>query len=124
MPQIKKDFACTLGIEVTRRDGSAIVCQSSSASRHCCTLHGQLKQVALAAFNMSDDLLQVPQSLYIKVQYGGLLGLQGLLGNTRQDIADISALVAQLRTRYGAIESIPCSQVKNDIQSYKVRRKR
>ena len=124
VPQIKKDFACTSGIEVTRRDGTAVACQSSTASRHCCELYEDLKQVGLETFDMNDDLLEVPQSLYIKVQYGGLLGLQRLLGDVRQDIADISSLVAQLHARYGAIENVPCEQVKTDIRSHKVRRKK
>ena len=124
VPQIKKDFGCTLGVGVTRRDGAAIACQSRSASRHCCKLYKHLKHVGLAAFEIRDDLLHVPQSFYIKVQYGGLLGLQRLLGETRRDIADISSLVAQLYDRYGAIENIPCSQVKTDIESHKVRRKK
>ena len=124
VPQIKKDLACTLGIEVTRRDGAAIACQSSVASRHCCELYEHLKQVGLEAFDMNDDLLEVPQSLYIKVQYGGLLGLQRLLGNARQDIADISSLVAQLHERYDTIDNVPCEQVQADIKSHTVRRKK
>ncbi|MXX98358.1 MAG: hypothetical protein F4Y58_00410 [Gammaproteobacteria bacterium] len=124
VPQIKRDFACTLGVEMTRRDGVAVACRSSSSSYRCCELYEQLKQVALDAFDMNDDLLQVPQSLYIKVQYGGLLGLQRLLGDVRQDVLDISSLVAQLYERYGTIENVPCSQVKTDIQSCRLRRKR
>ena len=124
VPQIKKDFACTLGVEVTRRDGAAVACQSGSASRHCCELYARLKQVGLDAFGMEDDLAKVPQSLYIKVQYGGLLGLQRLLGDTRQDIVDISSLLTQLHARHGEIENIPCEQVKADIKSHKIRRKK
>ena len=124
VPQIKRDFACSLGVEVARRDGAAVACQSDSASRHCCELYERLKQVGLEAFGMKDDLAKVPQSLYIKVQYGGLLGLQRLLGDTRQDIVDISFLLTQLHEQYGGIESIPCEQVKADIESHKVRRKK
>ena len=124
VPQIKKDFACTMGVEVTRRDGAAVACQSSSASRNCHELYEHLKQTGLEAFDMNDDLLKVPQSFYIKVQYGGLLGLQRLLGDARQDITDISSLVARLHTHYGALENVPCAQVKTDIKSHKVRRKK
>ena len=124
VPQIKKDFACKLGVEVTRRDGAAVACQSDSASRHCCELYEHLKQVGLRAFGMRDDLAKVPQSFYIKVQYGGLLGLQRLLGDTRQDVVDISSLLTQLHAQYGEIENIPCEQVKTDIKSCKVRRKK
>ena len=124
VPQIKKDFACSLGVEVTRRDGAAVACQSDSASRHCCELYERLKQVGLEGLGMRDDLTKVPQSLYIKVQYGGLLGLQRLLGDTRHDIVDISSLLTQLHEQYGGIENIPCEQVKADIESHKVRRKK
>ena len=124
VPQIKRDFACSLGVEVTRRDGAAVACQSGSASRHCCELYERLKQAGLEASGMRDDLATVPQSLYIKVQYGGLLGLQRLLGDTRHDIADISSLLTQLHAQYGGIENIPCEQVKADIESHKARRKK
>ena len=124
VPQIKQDFACALGVGVTRRDGAAIACQSNSASLRCCELHEHLKQAGLAAYGASDDLLRVPQSFYIKVQYGGLLGLQRLLGDAQRDIADISSLVARLYEHYGTIENIPCEQVITDIASHKVRRKK
>ena len=124
VPQIKRDFACSLGVEVTRRDGAAVACQADSASRHCCELYERLKQVGLEGCGMRDDLTKVPQSLYIKVQYGGLLGLQRLLGDTRQDIVDISFLLTRLDEQYGGIENIPCEQVKADIESQKVRRKK
>lgn len=122
-PQIKGEFACKLGQEVTRRDGVNVLCQSTDAHRQCCDLYEHLKQVGLPAFDIT-EASQVPHSVYIKIQYGGLLGLQSLLGNKQQKIDDISMLIERLQACYGTITQVPCRKVQADIVSHKLRHRR
>ena len=73
---------------------------------------------------MEDDLLSMPHSVLLKIQYGGLIGLQNLLGDGASHVADIDDLVTRLIERYQDLEQIPCSDVAADIASFKMARRR
>ena len=66
---------------MTRRGGPDVVCASDEAHQQCENLFQRMKQVALPAFGVEDDLLSMPHSVLVKIQFGGLLGLQRLQGN-------------------------------------------
>ncbi len=126
-PLTQPEFECRFADEVIRRGGSEFNCRSEAAHARCKPLHRDFKQAALPAFGVEDDLLSMPHSVLVKIQFGGLLGLQRLLGTDRdpaEGIADIDALVEQAVTRYGAIRQIPCAEVTQDMLDYRVARRR
>ena len=122
-PQISELFACSQGRQVVRRGGAEIACGSEPAQRRCTQLYESLKAGALAHLDLQDDLLAIPHSLLLKVQYGGLLGLQQLIGEEGESVADIHALVDRLQQHYGDLEQIPCADVAPVIAAYKSRRR-
>ena len=75
-------FACAHAEPVVRRGGAEIACRSADASQRCATLMQCLKDAALPAFGVEDDLLSMPHSVLVKIQFGGLLGVQRLLDTT------------------------------------------
>jgi hypothetical protein len=81
---------------VTARNTPQIHCGSAQALQRCQRLYEHLKAVGLPAFGMEDDLAKTPHNVYLKIQYGGLLGLQAL-SNTAAvvegKIADIHGLI-------------------------------
>lgn len=83
-----------------------------------------LKTAALTHFGMEDDLLSLPHSVMLKVQYGGLLGLQNLLADNKEQIDDIDGLVTRLLERFQDLEKIPCADVAPHIAAYKMARRR
>ena len=66
-------------------------------------LHRVIKAAALAEQDYADDLTRVPHSLLVRIQYGGLLGLQRLIDNSGTSatrIADIDSLVETALARF------------------------
>ena len=89
----------------------------------CAGLHQAIKAEALADHDYADDLTQVPHSLLVRIQYGGLLGLQRLLaegGRTGAGIQDIDGLVEATLAHFGSLSDIPCSAICADIDACKL----
>ncbi len=86
-----------------------------------------MKQAALPAFGVEDDLLSMPHSVLVKTQHGGLLGLQRLLDGgsaVADEVKNIHALVDRAVEKYGGPDAIPCQAFVEDMTSYKLKRRR
>ena len=123
---IKEDFACEMAQMVTRRAGPDIACNSESASSQCKKLVSALNNVGLPAFNAEDDLLKTPHSVFVKIQFGGLLGLAQDVESTVDvnHVRNIYQLVDQAIERYNSVESIPHQNYVQNMLEYKIKRKR
>jgi hypothetical protein len=124
-PLITRQFGCAHAQEVVHRGGTEINCTAAAAQSRCDQLFQHMKQAALPAFGVEDDLLSMPHSVLVKVQYGGLLGLQRLLRAEPQvgeRVDDIHALVAEASLRFG--DAVPCGSLVDDITAFKPRARR
>ena len=120
-------FDCEKAEQVTRRGGPDVVCASDRAHQECEKLFQRMKQAALPAFGVEDDLLSMPHSVLVKIQFGGLLGLQRLQGNGTDESAvvkNIHGLVGQAVGKHGGLDAIPCQAFVEDMTSYKLKRRR
>ncbi|MGB5260848.1 MAG: hypothetical protein WBO34_10040 [Gammaproteobacteria bacterium] len=121
----RDDFACRHAEKIIRRGGAEFACRSSTLHTHCSQLFAALKNAALPAFNVEDDLLQVPHGVLAKIQFGGLLGLQRLVADSPGDtVEDIAALVEASIAHFGDIDAIPHQQLTGDITGYRLARRR
>ncbi len=122
---IKNNFACEKAKMVTRRAGPDIACSSEDASKHCNNLLSAFKKVGLPAFDAEDDLLKTPQSIFTKIQFGGLLGLERELGNNTEidHVNNIFCLVNHSLEHFGSVESIPHENYIKHMLDFKIPRK-
>lgn len=121
---VTNQFACEKGVQVTRRGGPDVACTSEEAHLRCEQLFQRMKTAALPAFGVEDDLLSMPHSVLVKIQFGGLLGLQRLLcGAGSGEVKNIHALIDQAVDRFNGLESISYSALVDDMTSYKLRRR-
>ena len=119
--------ACSNAREVVRRGGSEYDCAVASAHALCSEVHGRLKAVGLKAFEVEDDLTSMPHSVLVKIQGGGLAGLQRLLGGeTGADgvvIDDVRALVERALAEHDGLEGVPFDQLADDMTGYRLERR-
>ncbi len=123
---ISGQFACAHAEPVVRRGGAEIACRSTAAAQRCAVLMQCLKEVALPAFGVEDDLLSMPHSVLVRIQFGGLLGVQRLLaaaGSNADSVPDIRALVEKVQDKFGALEAIPYAEIVADMTGFKPRRR-
>lgn len=124
-PLVTGAFGCAQAEAVTRRGGPDIACRAAASSRRCATLFERLKAAALPAFGVEDDLGSMPHSVLVKIQHGGLLGLQRLLeGRDAEAVSDVDALLERAVARYAAVEAVPCAELVGDMTGYRLRRRR
>lgn len=126
---VQEDFACTNARPIVRRGGAEIACAAEPAHARCQRFFQHLKDAALPEFGVEDDLLKMPHSVLVKIQYGGLLGLQHSLGSSSgpgSTVEDIDSLVATAAEGFGSVDAIPCADFCDAIVNYKLpgRRKR
>lgn len=118
-------FACPQGERVARRAGPDTACRAHASHERCAALFARLRQAAVPAFGCEDDLLSMPHSVLVKIQFGGLAGLQRLVtGADESVVTDIDGLVARAAAKFGAIESVPCDELVEDMTTYLLRRRR
>jgi hypothetical protein len=124
-PLITRQFGCANSQEVIHRGGAEINCTDTAAHARCDLLFQRMKAEALPAFGVEDDLLSMPHSVQVKIQYGGLLGLQRLLRaepQVAERVDDVNALVAEAALRFG--DEVPCAPLVDDITTFKPRARR
>ena len=126
LPQITEDFACQHGELVTRRAGPDVACHSETMCRLCSEVYEQFKIAGLAAFEYEDDLTQVPHSVWTKIQYGGLLGLQALLEMPSQPskVENIAAVIERAVQQYQQLEQLPYQAIVPAMQEFRIKRRR
>ena len=124
---VKDDFGCKQATKIIRRGGSEIACSSADAQLRCSELFQKLKDTALPEFEVEDDLLQVPHGVLVKIQFGGLLGLQRIINanaTVESGVRNIDTLLEASIKTYGSIDNIPFSSLCEDITAYKLARRR
>ena len=116
---------CVHAEQVVRRGGAEIVCQNKAAYERCTELFQNIKNVALPAFEVEDDLTTMPHSVLQKIQFGGLSGLQQLIAQQpTETIADIAGMLDTLQTKYSTLDTLPYSELVPIITEYKLKRRR
>jgi hypothetical protein len=124
---VTEDFGCRNAVGIVRRGGAEIACTSNVAHARCQKLFQKLKETALPAFGVADDLLQMPHSVEVKIQYGGLLGLQRIISSTEEQtsaIGDIDLLVSSATGRFSSLDDIPYTELRDDMTGYRLPRRR
>ena len=124
LTQVSNQFDCENARLVTRRAGPDISCRSASMSQKCTLVYEHLKKTGLDEFGYEDDLTQVPHGVWVKIQFGGLLGLQESVLGIQDKIENISALVTLAENEYGVIDDIPFAKFVTTMRGYKTRKRK
>jgi hypothetical protein len=122
---LSRRCACTLSTRFYLADREGIACDSATAHRRCSHLILLLRENARFALKITTLESELPHAKEIKVQNGGLLGLQLLLrpdlGN--KNVTDVAALATLGESTYGAIEKIPYQEIVKSIVTFEGRRR-
>jgi len=122
----KGDFTCIHAKSVVRRGGNEIACQGEKEHNRCAELFEKLKLATLAELNLEDDLTSVPHSVLVKVQFGGLLGLQSKYRPSEADssrVEDVDQLISTAIENAGGLDGIPYGEFVSGITEYRLPRR-
>ncbi len=107
-------------------DRHGVGCTDSVMQQSCKTFLNHLRKQTRFIFKIDIDG-PLPHNKEIKVQNGGMLGMQKLLldeNSGEELVGDISALMLKSIEVYGDIEAIPYNLIMPSVTAYKTRPKR
>lgn len=100
-----------------------IVCAEAPARVNCLSLYQLLCHNSTFALKHIHDDDPLTHAQEMKLQCGGLIGLQDAV-NGAESVADVVSLVNAASREFGALETFPYSQIVQSIVSFKIRRRR
>lgn len=110
---------------IAEREG--VHCRSNQGQADCVELLETLRNQARFALRTAPDGTALPHAKAMRVQVGGLRGIESVLHPevpAPEKIADIRATVEAAIARFGAIERLPFSDIMQQIAAYKGRPRR
>ena len=119
----KSNFSCPSADEVIRRGGAEYICLQSSSYEICSDVHNKVKATFLDSEGLEDDLLSLPHSTFVKIQFGCVLGLQSALGRDAVDIDDMGSLIADAIAHYKMIDAFPFGLINETISAYRLQKR-
>ncbi|MCK5383441.1 MAG: hypothetical protein KAJ65_06735 [Gammaproteobacteria bacterium] len=108
-------------------DREGIACKSATANALCKELLGQMRSNARFALHLTSADAPLPHAKEIKVQTGGLLGLQNLLHPEKSDadtVENAIGLIDTAITKFGRLEDLPYDIIVQAIVKFEGRKKR
>jgi hypothetical protein len=107
-------------------DREGIACTQHDAAALCLAILTQMRNKAVFALKLTRIDGPLPHAKEIKVQTGGLFGLQHILGQSDPNtpIADIIGLIQTALAQYGDIQSLPYEEIARSIVQFEGRTSR
>lgn len=100
----------------------SIVCTDASARLSCLSLHRLLQHNSTFALKHIHDDVPFTHAQEMKLQCGGLMGLQYAVDGAEADV-DVVSLIDSACRKFGALETLPYSQVVQSIASFRIRKR-
>ncbi len=106
-------------------DRHGVGCTDSVKQQQCVGFLNHLRKQTRFIFKINIEG-PLPHNKEIKVQNGGMLGVQQLLlgDGGKQEVEDIAGLMEQSIELYGSIEDIPYNLIMPSVANYQTRPKR
>jgi hypothetical protein len=108
-------------------DREGVACESDAGNILCIALLDAMRRNARFSLHVTHADGPLPHAKEIRVQIGGLLGLQKLLHpdtSPAGEVDNINGLATEALERYRRIEDLPYDRIVQSIVSYEGRRKR
>ena len=120
---LSRHCACSRAIKLYAAEREMIACSVDAEREQCYELLDMLRQNSAFALKLTHVTPPLPHGPEMRVQCGGLQGLQ-LEVDDSDEVTDISALTAAALQKFGDLENLPYSKIVQSVVSCEVRKKR
>jgi len=117
---------CSRAQKVFIAEREAVACKSPGAQQRCKEVVQVMREKALFALKLTHLENALPHGKEIKVECGGLLGLQAAIHPELQSetVSDINGLIDEAVQRHGSLDQLPYGEVVKFVVHYQSRPKR
>lgn len=121
---LSRRCSCVCATRFYLADREGISCDSAPDHERCSQLIALLRESARFALKITSLYAELPHAKEIKVQNGGLVGLQRTLrpGRRIEHVADVAGLISLGERTYGALEQFPFQEIVQSIVTFEGRR--
>ena len=120
---LSRHCACSKVNKRYAAEREMVACSVDSEREQCSELLDMLRQNSMFALKLTHITPPLPHGPEMRVQCGGLQGLQLEVDGT-ESVVDVSALVSATKLKFGSLENIPYSKIVQSVVSCEVRKKR
>lgn len=117
---------CSLAERFNLADREGVRCTADLAQKQCNTLLETLRNKAIFVIQLTKIEGALPHAREIKVQTGGLLGIQGLIEpveNQTGKVTDIHGLINRAIDTYQSIDTLPYEVIIKNIKTFEGRKR-
>lgn len=117
--------ACVCSTRFYLADREGVSCDSEKAHQRCGRFIALLREKARFALRITAVEAELPHAKEIKVQNGGLLGLQRVLRPDliSEKVSDVAGLIGMGIETYGSPEQLPYREIVKSIATFEGRRR-
>jgi hypothetical protein len=118
---------CSLAKRFCIAEREGVRCSSDAAQARCIQVLELLRQQARFALKATDQRTALPHAKAMRVQVGGLRGLQAALAPSHpipSRIEDVHAIIEAAQERFGDLADVPFQPIIQQIAAYKGRKRR
>jgi len=117
---------CSLGQRFNLADREGVSCTDPESQARCADLLPVLRRKAIFALGLTEADGPLPHAREMKVQIGGMLGVQKCLHPERDEerVEDITGLLREAATRWGAADAWPWQAIVRSVVAFDARRRR
>ncbi len=115
--------ACPLSERRCIAEREAVACREAASRRDCVRLRELLRGSSAFALGHAHIDGPLPHAQEMKVQCGGLRGLQQAVAPAAE-VADVAGLLRAAREKYGNLENLPYSAIVQEVAACRLRRRR
>ena len=117
---------CSLAQRLNIAEREAVGCTDAAQRETCLALRDQLRLKAAFALKLTQSDGPLPHAKEMKIQCGGLRGLQKVLSGSAEtgEVKDVSALARLALARYLALDKLPYSEIMQAVAAFEIRRRR
>jgi len=122
---LSRQCDCSRAARIFIAERQAVGCDADAPQQQCLALLQLLRSNASFALKITSATNRLPHTKEMKLQAGGLLGLQRALQPayaTSAQIDDIHGLINLAKTTYGELADLPYSEIVQAIAAYQGRR--
>jgi len=118
---------CEQSVRFYLADREGVSCNSNIGNRRCIEFLDTMRRNARFSLQLTQADGPLPHNKEIRVQTGGLLGLQELLhpeAGSSESVVNIYGLVEQAISKFKQLDALPYERIVQAIVSFKGRNKR
>ena len=113
---------CELATRHSIAERETVGCSSPLVRAACGSLYGLLREKSSFALGITSSRRVLPHAMTMKIQCGGLQGLQRVL--TPDALApEVQSLVRLAREKFGSLEALPFSEVMQAVAAWHNKRR-